>query len=96
MQPGTQQHSAVPLEVPAGTVVVTSDAVLHCSGANRSRHVRRAWMPQFSAGPLTWRADGRCVSLAVPLRGGEAGGAAPAEPQAMNTGDEPQGVPHCI
>ena len=56
------------LEVPAGTAVITSDTLLHGSGPNRSRHMRRAWMPQFSAAPLTWRGDGSCVSLAIPLQ----------------------------
>lgn len=65
-----QQGSAqvVALEVPAGTAVITSDTVLHCSGPNRSQHMRCAWMPQFSAAPLTWRAGGGCVSLAIPLQ----------------------------
>ena len=57
---------ALPLQVPAGTAIITSDTVLHGSGANRSQHMRRAWMPQFSSGPLL-RRDGSCVSLAVPL-----------------------------
>lgn len=59
---------ALPLEVPAGTAIITSDTVLHCSGPNRSQHMRRAWMPQFSSGPLMWSGSGGgCVSLAVPL-----------------------------
>lgn len=70
-----RQQRGVPLEVAAGTAVVMSDVVLHCSGPNRSRHMRRAWMPQFAAGPLTWHADGSCVSLAIPLLG--AAGARP-------------------
>lgn len=63
-----QANAAVSLEVPAGTAILTSDTVLHCSGPNRSRHMRRAWMPQFAAGPITWRDGGGCVALAVPLR----------------------------
>ena len=71
-QPPTQQAAGVlPLEVPAGTAIVTSDTVLHCSGPNRSRHMRRAWMPQFSSGPICWSGGG-CVSLAVPLAPGPA------------------------
>jgi hypothetical protein len=58
----------VPLEIAAGTAVITSDVLLHRSGANGSRHMRRAWMPQFAAGPLTWSADGCCVALAIPVR----------------------------
>ena len=63
-----QQHQELALEVAAGTAIITSDTVLHCSGPNRSAHMRRAWMPQFSAAPLRWRAGGNCVSLAIPLQ----------------------------
>jgi len=41
-----------PVIVPAGAVVVMSDRVLHCSGGNMSGKPRRAWMPQFSLGPV--------------------------------------------
>lgn len=60
---------ALPLEVPAGTAIITSDTVLHCSGPNRSQHMLRAWMPQFSSAPLMWSGScvSGCVSLAVPL-----------------------------
>ena len=57
---------ALPLVTPAGTAVITSDTVQHCSGPNLSQHIRRAWMPQFSSGPLLWTSGG-CVSIAVPL-----------------------------
>jgi ectoine hydroxylase-related dioxygenase (phytanoyl-CoA dioxygenase family) len=36
----------------AGDVLFMSDRVLHCSGPNASDKVRRAWMPQFSSGPV--------------------------------------------
>lgn len=64
----TQQPQALALEVPAGSAVLTSDTLLHCSGPNRSAHMRRAWMPQFSAAPLVRSSDGQPVSLALPLR----------------------------
>ncbi|KAG2430346.1 hypothetical protein HYH02_013710 [Chlamydomonas schloesseri] len=43
------------LLLPAGSVVVFSDTLLHASGPNASRHMRRAWMPQFSAAPILRR-----------------------------------------
>ena len=50
------------LTIRAGSVVFFSDVVFHCSGPNLSESIRRAWMPQFSAGPIV-RADGSPVSL---------------------------------
>ena len=51
--------------VRAGGVLCMSDRVLHCSGPNASRAVRRAWMPQFSARAIRHR-DGDPTALAVP------------------------------
>ena len=45
----------IPLEVAAGTAVVMSSMLEHCSGPNVTRFSRRAWMPQFSARPITRR-----------------------------------------
>lgn len=56
---------AVPLYVKAGTAVVMTDTLLHGSGPNLSRHDRRAWMPQFSAGPLLWRDTAAPVAFAA-------------------------------
>lgn len=69
-QPSCSHGGCVPfaLEVPAGTVVITSDTVLHASGPNCTQHFRRAWMPQFSASELSWVGSGLPVSLAIPLR----------------------------
>jgi ectoine hydroxylase-related dioxygenase (phytanoyl-CoA dioxygenase family) len=58
-------HSKL-LTVRAGSVVFFSDAVLHCSGPNISETIRRAWMPQFSSGPIV-REDGRAVGLTAKL-----------------------------
>lgn len=65
------------LEVHAGDAVLFSHQLLHCSGANSTRHDRRAWMPQFSAAPITSGKPCSCggcssrggplVGLAVPL-----------------------------
>ncbi|KAG2486305.1 hypothetical protein HYH03_015009 [Edaphochlamys debaryana] len=76
---------AVHLLVPAGTMVLFADTLLHGSGPNRSRHMRRAWMPQFSCQPITRRGgseSGACggsaapVALAVPLAALAGGGKA--------------------
>lgn len=66
-EPGSDGQPPLPLCVEPGTAIITSDTVLHCSGPNRSRHMRRAWMPQFSAGPITWVEGGQPVGLAIPL-----------------------------
>ena len=47
----------------AGDVLFMSDRVLHCSGPNASDKVRRAWMPQFSSGPVL-DASGAPVAVA--------------------------------
>ena len=47
----------------AGDVLFMSDRVLHCSGPNASDKVRRAWMPQFSSGPVL-DANGAPVAVA--------------------------------
>mmetsp|Transcript_4767 Transcript_4767/g.6420 ORF Transcript_4767/g.6420 Transcript_4767/m.6420 type:complete len:338 (-) Transcript_4767:254-1267(-) len=66
----------VPLTLNAGSVVIISDRVLHCSTGNLSAAPRRVWMPQFSNGPLLRRKVDNAtkttrimpVALAVPLR----------------------------
>lgn len=63
-----RQPQELVLEVPAGTAILTSDTLLHCSGPNCSAHMRRAWMPQFAAAPLVRRSDGQPVSLALALQ----------------------------
>jgi hypothetical protein len=55
------------LEMKAGDAVVFTDKVLHCSGPNNSAHVRMAWMPQFSDGPIIDPVTDKPVSLAIPL-----------------------------
>ena len=54
------------LTMRAGSVVFFSDVVLHCSGPNLSGSIRRAWMPQISAGPVV-RRDDSPVSLTAKL-----------------------------
>ena len=53
-----------PLAVRPGDAVLLRNDVVHRSGPNTSRLWRRAWMPQFSRGTVTWP-DGRWVSLGV-------------------------------
>lgn len=72
MRPGSHNMSndnnnEVVLEMKAGDAVVFTDKVLHCSGPNRSAHVRMAWMPQFSDGPIIDPATDKPVSLAISL-----------------------------
>lgn len=55
-----------PLTMKAGSVAFFSDVVLHCSGPNLADVERRAWMPQFSDGPV-FREDGKAVSLTIRL-----------------------------
>ena len=42
----------VELQVSAGTAVVMHHMVEHCSGPNMTQFERRAWMPQYSCGPI--------------------------------------------
>jgi ectoine hydroxylase-related dioxygenase (phytanoyl-CoA dioxygenase family) len=39
---------AVPVEVPAGSVVVFSSLTPHCTGSNRTDHVRKAYIVQYA------------------------------------------------
>jgi len=43
-----------------------SDRVMHCSGPNASRGIRRAYMPQFSRRAV-FKKNGETVALAVPV-----------------------------
>lgn len=58
-----------PLCLKAGAAVIMRDRVEHASGPNASRHVRRAWMPQFSAGEIAvGKGSEQLVGLAIPLQ----------------------------
>jgi len=63
---------AIELCLSAGDAVAMSDRVWHSSGPNLSRFSRAAWMPQFSAGPISRR--GAPVALAIPLPANRCGG----------------------
>jgi ectoine hydroxylase-related dioxygenase (phytanoyl-CoA dioxygenase family) len=53
------------LPVPAGSVIVTSGALPHASGPNRTDRPRRAYLIQYSRQPVL--KDGKPVQLAVPF-----------------------------
>ncbi len=55
-----------PAVVPAGSIVCFSSYTLHRSGANTSDHMRRVYLPQYSAEPIL-NDDGRPQNLAVPF-----------------------------
>ncbi len=55
------------LTVKAGTAIIMSDRLLHCSSANMSKYTRRAWMPQFSKTSILSHTDSAPVSFAVPI-----------------------------
>ncbi|DBA66362.1 TPA: hypothetical protein ACH3X2_002350 [Trebouxia sp. C0005] len=55
------------LPVKAGTAIIMSDRLLHCSPANMSNYTRRAWMPQFSRTSILSHKDSAPVSFAVPI-----------------------------
>ncbi|KAK9906490.1 hypothetical protein WJX75_002768 [Coccomyxa subellipsoidea] len=55
------------LTIPAGTLVIMSSTLMHSSLPNISNHLRRAWMPQFSARPIVNCKTGVPLALAVLL-----------------------------
>lgn len=44
-----EPEGAVPVEVPAGSIVVFSSLTPHCTGANRTDEVRKAYITQYAA-----------------------------------------------
>ena len=52
-----RRRPAQPVSVAAGTIVAMAPYVWHCSDANRTGAVRRAYMPQYSAGPVLTASD---------------------------------------
>lgn len=59
----------VPVAVPAGTLVAFSSRLLHRSGANLTRNLRRAWLVQYTAEPMH-RPDGTLQNVAEPFLSG--------------------------
>ncbi len=42
----------IPVIVPAGSIAVFTSINFHCSGQNRTKHLRRAYLAQYSADPI--------------------------------------------
>lgn len=55
------------IEIEKGSAVVMSHTLLHCSGPNKTKFQRRAWMPQFSCAPILKKNSDTPVSMAIPL-----------------------------
>lgn len=56
--------------VPAGSIVAFDSYVFHRSGPNQTERMRRIYLPQYSAAPIT-RPDGKPWAMATPfLEGG--------------------------
>ena len=64
---GDDDSDGVPLVADAGTIIVMSDQVLHRSSPNIGDTVRRAWMPQFSAGRIAWKESDKPVAFAIQM-----------------------------
>lgn len=61
----------LPVEVPAGSIVVFSSTVFHRSGANLTDRLRRVYIAQYSAEVITDRAGDPAGSAVPFLRDGE-------------------------
>jgi ectoine hydroxylase-related dioxygenase (phytanoyl-CoA dioxygenase family) len=59
--------TVLPLSLSAGSVLLMSAQLRHCSQGNRSRRTRRAYMPQYSAGVVSTEHDALPLALAVPV-----------------------------
>lgn len=60
-----------PVIAPAGSIAVFSSTVFHRSGANTTPNMRRIYLPQYSAEPITRPDTGKLHAQAVPfLKGG--------------------------
>ena len=51
------EDRGIPVEVPAGSIVLFSSTVFHASGANQTDRMRRVFLAQYSAAPIM-KADG--------------------------------------
>jgi len=60
--------AGIPVECAAGTVVAFSSLTLHRSGENVTPSPRRAYVAQYSSGPLTDPKTGRPKRFAKPVR----------------------------
>ncbi len=70
--PVDDESGAVPVEVEAGQVVIFDALLLHKSGANTSKNVRYAYVPQYHVPKVVEKATGKLTGDQFPvLRGGK-------------------------
>jgi hypothetical protein len=70
--PDVDESGAVPVEVEAGQVVIFNALLLHKSGANTSKNVRYAYVPQYHVPKVKEKATGKLTGDQFPvLRGGQ-------------------------
>jgi len=60
------KERGVPVIVPAGSIAVFSSICFHCSGANTTDKMRRAYIVQYACEPIT-NASGKQVGTAEPF-----------------------------
>jgi len=65
-------EKGLPVEGPAGTVMVFSSTLFHRSGVNTSPRMRRVYLLQYSAEPLTNREGTKLWNFAEPFPGTKA------------------------
>jgi ectoine hydroxylase-related dioxygenase (phytanoyl-CoA dioxygenase family) len=61
------KEPGIPAIVPAGSLVVFSSLTFHCSGANTTDQMRRAYVTQYSPQPILRPEDNQPMHLAVPF-----------------------------
>lgn len=61
------KEKGIPAVVPAGSLIVFSSVSFHCSGANTTDRMRRAYVTQYSAEPIVDPDTKELKHLAVPF-----------------------------
>ena len=61
------EEPGIPAIVPAGSLVVFSSVTFHCSGANTTSRMRRAYVTQYSAEPIYRPTTNALMHLGVPF-----------------------------
>lgn len=61
------KERGIPAVVPSGSLVVFSSLTFHCSGANTTDQMRRAYVTQYSPQPILRPQDKQPMHLAVPF-----------------------------
>lgn len=57
----------VPVICPAGSIAVFSSTCFHRSGFNKTKRMRRVYLPQYSAEPITTKDGSKLWALAEPI-----------------------------